>query len=155
MKKLCTLLMLSCVLAFGVEFTCSLMVKGGQLEKVLFGCSSNGTSGYDRKLDIPAPPMGMNSGVIGWHVPNEDKQFILNQDMRGETLPQAWKLDCRTYRSNPIKLSWDPATLPKGLDFAIRIGEGQWIDMRESKALDVKETCFVEVKVEQKQAESK
>jgi hypothetical protein len=123
----------------GQGFELKLQLQRAHIGEVFLGCQDGATSAYDRKIDIFAPPPGMQTGYVGFTSPNP-KLPLLYKDIRGLDLPQEWKLQCQPEGNQAIVLSWSADSIPEGLALTIK-QDDRAFDMRTVKRMEVKKTA--------------
>lgn len=122
----------------GQGFEIKLQLQKAHIGEIFLGCQDGATSAYDRRIDIFAPPPGMQTGYAGF-ASSDPKLPLLYKDIRGVELPQEWKLYCQPEGNLAIVLSWSAENLPEGLALTIKQDE-RVFDMRTVKRMEVKKT---------------
>ncbi len=122
----------------GQGFELKLQLQKAHIGEIFLGCQDGATSAYDRRIDIFAPPPGMQTGYVGF-TSSDPKLPLLYKDIRGLDLPQEWKLHCQPEGNLAIVLSWSADSVPDGLALTIK-QDDRVFDMRTIKRLEVKKT---------------
>lgn len=139
-----------CVSVRAGDFTVRLGLKHGHIREVFFGCAEKATDGYDRGLDDLAPPPGIETGYTAFIAASQSRMPPFYKDIRGHAERVTWRFGATVYKSKdgrvvkPIEISWDPAALPAGVDFAIQHGE-EPVDMRTVSTLTVGESSVLTI----------
>ena len=142
MKHILTVLFCMSLAVMADDFTFNIRMDNAQIEEVILGCSEKATDKYDKKLDIYAPPMSMGTAIAGLKLDRQSTQ-ILYKDIRSNTLPQTWLLDCKLDPNKPLNLSWQPGKLPQGLTCTIQAPKLNPLDMRKTSKCKIKENGIV------------
>ncbi len=109
------------------------VTSGTFVQVVTFGTDENGSDGYDRGLDLPAPPPPPNP-VVDVYFAVEDSLFDrLYGDIRyilNATDPERiWTLQVLS-KSEDALLAWDPAALPADIIFTLSAAGSEY-DMKK------------------------
>lgn len=130
----------------GQSFELSLQLQKAHIGEVFLGCQEGATGGYDRRIDIFAPPPGMQTGYAGF-VSADSKLPLMYKDIRSLELPQEWKLYCQPEGNMAIVITWSAENLPEGLSLTMKQDE-RAVDMRKVKRMDVrkKTTLVIELR---------
>lgn len=150
-KTLSALLLLN-ISAFAADFTVKLNIENGHVGELYFGCAHDASDAYDKNNDIYVPPPAMTGYFTGFVSTVPSLHYY--KDIRSDNLPQAWNLFCIPQKT--IAISWDPKSLPEGIDFKIQLGNGNFEDMRKISKIKVSKkgtTCIKATKSEQKETE--
>ncbi len=128
--------------ALAGDFLVRVNLTGAQIADIHFGCAEKATDGYDAKMDIFAPPMGMGTGIVGMVNPEPNLPSYY-KDVRSLKLPQTWSLRCEPLKGGkPIVLKWDTAQLPADVKLTLVAGKEKH-DMRTKSEFAVKRKTIV------------
>lgn len=134
-KLFLAVLMLLCAGAFAQEFLLRIVLVNSHTEDVWLGCQEGASAKYDRRVDIFAPPPGMQTGMVT--MPSPDGILpTLYKDVRAPVLPQSWELNCQPFAGKAIELSWTTANVPAGVTLRLKY-RGKELDMRETTKLSI------------------
>lgn len=120
------------------EFMVKLGLKHGHLREVYLGCKAAATDGFDRRIDVMAPPPGIETGYTAFV--DGSGRFYLYKDLRAPAKKVEWTFSGRVFPGKPITVSWDPKELPKGVEFAVTLGD-KTVDMRKQTEISFSETA--------------
>ena len=139
------------ITAVSQTFELELNLQRAHIAKVILGCQEGATRGFDRKVDIFAPPPGMQTGYAGLRSINSSLP-LLYKDIRGLEVPQEWQLYCQPDGNQSITVTWDAAQIPEGFTLTVK-HEKRDYDMRKVKRVEVrnKTTLIIELKKEDAQ----
>lgn len=145
-------LIIFCAIALTAgEFQLDIRMDNAQVEKVILGCASNATNGFDAGKDIVIPPMGMGTAIVGFLQEGSDNQLYC--DLKSTKLPVIWKLRCilPTMPAIPnvpqppksLRLDWEPSQISPDVQLTYSINGGKAVDMRLFTFTRIKTNCDI------------
>ncbi|MCK5802307.1 MAG: hypothetical protein KAI66_05720 [Lentisphaeria bacterium] len=124
-------------------FSVKLDFKNAHLRELHFGCAADATNGFDRTLDSPGPPPGIETAYIGF-IPGDKTPSLLNRDYRPVQKEQKWYLLVKPHPGKPTVISWDQASLPSNWALTITTKDGGF-NMLEKSQIDITQEQTIEI----------
>lgn len=101
-----------------------------------FGVSENATDGFDRYLDIPAPPLPMEEALDVYFPCSHEVVTRLANDIRPDSGSITWDLKLTVPTGSTASVSWDVKDVPSGYTLTMTCGNKD-VDMKEQSSVSL------------------